>query len=245
MQFVTDTGRRIPSVTSNQMREIDRIAIDETGPNLFQMMENAGRNLATIVIEQLVRASRPSVLVMAGTGGNGGGGITAARHLANRGIDVAVMVTNHARLQGVPGAQHALFETAGGETVNRVPDAVPGVVVDAVIGYSLRGAPNGVGGDMVASVNEMHTRGAVVVSLDVPSGLDATTGVPPGDSVVADVTMTLALPKPGLVGPGIGALLLADIGIPLDVYRRAGAVVEGPVFDHRYIMPISPQDGSV
>jgi len=73
------------------MMEIDRIAMQETGPNLYQMMENAGRNLCTLTIEKLGRNwNKAKILVLAGTGGNGGGGICAARHLANRGADVTV-----------------------------------------------------------------------------------------------------------------------------------------------------------
>src|SRR5262252_6871963 len=89
MRCVTDSGIEVPVVTTEQMREIDRIAVDETGPNLFQMMENAGRNLALQAMEVLgAKWSRASMIVLAGGGGNGGGGICAARHLANRGLNV-------------------------------------------------------------------------------------------------------------------------------------------------------------
>ena len=82
--FSTPSGVEVPAVTTDQMREIDRIAMEETGPNLFQMMENAGRNLAEMAIECLGANWRQAkIVVLAGTGGNGGGGITAARHLAN------------------------------------------------------------------------------------------------------------------------------------------------------------------
>src|SRR5262249_14288521 len=88
MRCVTDSGIEVPVVTTEQMREIDRIAIDETGPNLFQMMENAGRNLALQVMDILGgKWNSASVVVLAGGGGNGGGGICAARHLANRDVD--------------------------------------------------------------------------------------------------------------------------------------------------------------
>ncbi len=86
--WITDTGVKVPAVTEAQMREIDHIAVEETGPNLFQMMENAGRNLALAAIGMLGDAWQDArVLVMAGSGGNGGGGICAARHLANRDVD--------------------------------------------------------------------------------------------------------------------------------------------------------------
>jgi len=84
LEFRTDRGVLVPAVTTEQMREVDRIAVEETGPNLYQMMENAGRNLTAVALEMLGDGSTESrILVLAGTGGNGGGGICAARHLAN------------------------------------------------------------------------------------------------------------------------------------------------------------------
>ena len=101
MRCFTDSQFEVPVVTTEQMRKVDRIAIDETGPNLFQMMENAGRNLALQVMETLgAMWNRASITVLAGGGGNGGGGICAARHLANRGIDVKLCVAEPARLGG-------------------------------------------------------------------------------------------------------------------------------------------------
>ena len=79
IRFVTERGIVVPAVDSAQMREVDRIAVEETGPNLFQMMENAGRNLALLAIQLLGEGwERAKVLVLAGSGGNGGGGICAA-----------------------------------------------------------------------------------------------------------------------------------------------------------------------
>jgi hypothetical protein len=87
---VTDDGMEVPAVTAAQMREVDRIAIEETGPTLLQMMEHAGRSLALEVLRRLGGAWRTArVVVLAGTGGNGGGGICAARHLANHGVDAS------------------------------------------------------------------------------------------------------------------------------------------------------------
>ncbi len=84
--FHTEGGLRVPAVTAQQMREVDRVAVEDIGPNLHQMMENAGRSLASVCMTMLGErgAGRP-VAVVAGTAGNGGGGICAARHLANHG----------------------------------------------------------------------------------------------------------------------------------------------------------------
>ena len=93
--FFTDSEIEVPSVTANQMREIDRIAVEETGSNLYQMMENAGRNLAIEVVDFLQEGwQKSNILILAGGGGNGGGGICAGRHLVNRNISVTVCLAS-------------------------------------------------------------------------------------------------------------------------------------------------------
>ncbi|MFA3782010.1 hypothetical protein ABRY23_02970 [Melioribacteraceae bacterium 4301-Me] len=73
IKFKTNTGTIVPSVTTEQVKEIDRIAIEQTGPNLFQMMENAGRNLAELTMKVLSKNYREEILALAGKGGNSGG----------------------------------------------------------------------------------------------------------------------------------------------------------------------------
>src|SRR5680860_504376 len=116
LAFESDAGVVVPAITTDQMREVDRIAIEELGPNLYQMMENAGRNLALTVIERLGAdwESLP-IVVMAGTGGNGGGGICAARHLANRGADVTVVVSDLEGLTSVPAEQLGIHHGTAGK----------------------------------------------------------------------------------------------------------------------------------
>ncbi len=238
--FVTDGGVAVPAVTTAQMREVDRVAIEETGPNLFQMMENAGRDLAATVLAHLGgEATRRMVLVLAGTGGNGGGGIVAARHLANRGVAVNLMIPDDSKLSDVPRAQFETFRHSGGDVVAELPAATPHVVIDALIGYSLVGAPRGTAADMIGLVADLSSRGAWVISLDIPSGMDATTGARPGPVVAPNVTLTLALPKTGLVAEGAGSLLLGDLGIPAATYRRSGIAWDGPVFDDRFVVGLS------
>src|SRR6516165_4151568 len=101
-RFVTPNGVEVPAVDAVQMRDVDRIAVEETGPNLFQMMENAGRNLAQLAIDVLAdRWQDAKILVLSGSGGNGGGGICAARHLANHNARVTLCLADPSKLQGV------------------------------------------------------------------------------------------------------------------------------------------------
>jgi len=119
------------------MREIDRIAMHETGPNLFQMMENAGRNLASLAIELPdAEWSDAAYVVLAGPGGNGGGGICAARHLANRGLYVRLCLTDPAALGEVPAFQRKVFQSTFGQEISpaQLAREHPNVVLDAVFG---------------------------------------------------------------------------------------------------------------
>jgi NAD(P)H-hydrate epimerase len=221
--FTTDDGRPVPAVTTAEMREIDRIAVEEVGPELLQMMENAGRTLASFAREL---ADGP-VVVFAGDGGNGGGGLCAARHLANHAFDVRVVLDRpSAELTGAAATQYRTLEgtdaTLVGTDVDAAGIAEAGVLIDAVVGYGLAGAPRG---RAAARIDACNAAAAPVLSLDVPSGVDATTGETPGAAVDPDHVLTLALPKTGLAGlAGLvdGALWLADLGIPREVFRRAG-----------------------
>lgn len=201
------------------MRELDRVAMEETGPNLFQMMENAGRNLAQLAIELLGQNwNKAKFVVLAGSGGNGGGGICAARHLANRCADVTLILADRSRLQAIPAWQYKLYQATSGKELN--PDAPPSevdIIVDALIGYGLHSAPAGTVADLIGWANAAMKP---ILALDVPSGIDATTGDAPGEFIRPTWTMTLALPKTGLLPETTGELYLADIGIPEDVCRR-------------------------
>lgn len=236
-RFLTGDSIEVPAVTAEQMREIDRIAIEETGPNLYQMMENAGRSLAIKALRHLEPAQ--SVVVLAGKGGNGGGGICAARHLANRGIDVSLVVTDEDRIEGVPGEQLATYRSTRGRLLapdEELPNS-PDLIIDALIGYSLSGAPRGRARDLVDWANGSGSRS---LSLDVPSGVDASTGAAEGAHITADWTLTLALPKTGLDTEAVGELTLADIGIPAETYRRCGLSVSPQVFDGSFIVRLEP-----
>lgn len=210
----------VPAITTRQMVEVDRIMIEELGIDLVRMMENAGRNLA--LLATAMYAPR-TVQVIAGSGGNGGGVLTAARHLSNRGVVVNVTTTAEpARMTPVAAEQLRILERIGVERSDRPTDA--DLVLDGLIGYSLSGAPRGAALDLIE-----WSRDRTVLSLDVPSGVDADTGEVPGAAVRAAATMTLALPKTGVVDHAhTGRLFLADISVPPLVYRALGIDVATP-----------------
>ena len=235
--FFGENGKVIPSVTEDEMREVDRIAVQDFQLGVLQMMENAGRNLASHVIDTLDEATG-IITILAGSGGNGGGGLCCARHLHNRGFEVEILLTRppHA-LKGAAGAQYAILSSAGvvaaeSEDSERVISEAA-VVIDALIGYSLQGAPRGNTAQLIEASNQWAT---TVVALDIPSGIDATTGESLGMSIRADRTVTLALPKHGL-DPSRYDLYLTDIGIPPEVYLPLGITLT-PFFADDFLLKL-------
>jgi len=225
-----------PALTTEQMRAVDRAMVEDLHIELVQMMENAGRNLAELAI---TRFSPTSVTVLAGPGGNGGGGMVAARHLANRDCQVQVVLSEPDRLTPVPAHQADILTRMGITIASRAPTA--DLVVDALIGYSLRGDPAGTAAQLITWANG---QAAPVLALDTPSGLDLTTGTAGSPTVGASATLTLALPKIGLLdAPSAGELYLADISVPPLVYQRMGITVP-PLFRQSSLLQIDPWPSS-
>ena len=206
----------VPAVTVEQMREVDRIMIEDLHIELIQMMENAGRNLAELAVRQF--APRTAT-VLAGPGGNGGGGLVAARHLVDRGIGTTVVLSGADALAPMPAHQLDILDRM--RVAVEVDPVTADLVIDALIGYSLRGDPSGRAGQLIDWANGQE---APVLALDTPSGLDVTTGEPRKPCIRAAATLTLALPKTGLLTAPehVGALYLADISVPPVVYERIG-----------------------
>lgn len=219
--YPTIRAGEIGWLTEVDMIEIDRVMIEDLHITLIQMMENAGRNLARLIID---RYSPATATVLAGSGGNGGGGLVAARHLANHGVAVRVTTSRpRPELTPIPAHQLDIIERMAASGASVVIESEPQrseVVVDALIGYSLKGAPRGLIADLITRTPVL---GDIVVSLDTPSGVDVTNGSVPGVAVTADATLTLALPKIGLGGSAhTGDLYVGDISVPPGAYAPLG-----------------------
>ena len=207
-------------ITRADMVEVDRAMIDDLGITLLQMMENAGRNLARVALDIW---SPTTVTILAGSGGNGGGGMVAARHLHNAGVSVEVVATRSPEtMSDAAGHQARILERMGVAIHDPTHRLAPSdLIVDAILGYSLDGAPRGVALEFIQSAN---TSSSDVLSLDTPSGLDVDDGTAPGEAVMATATMTLALAKVGLRrAKEVGQLMLADISVPRAVAVAVGA----------------------
>jgi NAD(P)H-hydrate epimerase len=213
-------------VTSEEMRRIDDITIREFQVDVVILMENAGRAIATMarqMLEGTIIGKRVACLV--GGGNNGGDGMVAARHLANWGADVEVIVgTTKDRMKSVPLAQLHILEKIGTpilstDYVLRDYD----LLIDGLIGYGLEGNPR----DIVAMIiKDANVSGRPILALDIPSGMNATSGEAYDPCIKATATLTLALPKTGFLAPSaslyVGDLYLADISIPRKVYQSFG-----------------------
>jgi NAD(P)H-hydrate epimerase len=225
----------VPVVDVATMTEVDRLAIEEFGISLPQMMEQAGSHLAEVVRLELggILVDR-SVVVAVGPGNNGGGGLAAARHLINRGARVHVVLARPALRMTEAGRNQLATLVAMGAACcvatydladEELDEILAGadLVVDAILGYNVHGAPRG---DVERLVGFVVRANRPVVSLDVPTGVDPDTGEADGIAITAIATMTLALPKPGLMAPvgagRAGRLYLADIGLPATLYARLG-----------------------
>jgi NAD(P)H-hydrate epimerase len=233
--FPVGRASSIPTVTAAEMAEVDGLAVYEFGIDILQMMEQAGSHLAELVRAELggdLRGRR--IVVAVGPGNNGGGGLAAARHLANRGASVRVILARPVNRLSDAGRHQlatllqmsveccvAIYDVADDELDREFASA--DAVVDAILGYRGSGPPH----DGVAWLVDRVARASVpVISLDLPSGVDADSGEAAGAAVTATATLTLALPKPGLFraqGPDrAGRVYLGDLGIPAALYRRLG-----------------------
>ena len=238
----------VPAVSAVQMAEVDRLATDEFGIEMLQMMEQAGSHLAELVRAELGGDLRDRRLIVAvGPGHNGGGGLAAARHLANRGASVRVILARPVNRMSEPGRHQlatllqmaveccvAIYDVPDEELDRELGSA--DAIVDAVLGYRSSGPPHD---DVLWLVDRIARATVPVISLDLPSGVDADSGDAPGAAVTATATLTLALPKPGLLrGLGrdrAGRLYLGDIGLPGILFHRLGLDVGAPFAEGRII----------
>jgi len=220
-----------PLVTADEMRALDREAVETLGIPEDTLMENAGRAVARELLREM--SQRAEVSIVCGRGNNAGDGLVAARHLHRLGVDVCVILLGEAAQLSAGAAVNLDRACRAGVPLADRERQLPGrgLVVDAIFGTGLSRAVEGVEADWIRRINACRagSRGRVrVVSVDLPSGLCADTGAVLGACVEADVSVTFGLPKVGLtLEPGrsaAGRVRIARIGIgdpPADRLPRA------------------------
>lgn len=221
------------TVTAAQMRELDRATIQDYGISGEVLMERAGRGVADCVRDliELSPVQQPFVRVLAGAGNNGGDAFVAARILQEEGLDVELCLAapsdklkgdalhHYNRMRSAAVSVQKLCDAEDWKRLDR-PENFRGILVDGLLGTGARGAPRGAIGAAVEYINARASR-AKVVAIDIPSGLHADTGLAEGAAVRADITVTMALPKSGLLMPDavdyVGRMEVVDIGIPTEL----------------------------
>ena len=211
------------AVTTEQIRRLDQLTIAAGTPG-EELMERAGYAVARTTVEFLKRRDSRSVLLFAGKGNNGGDAMVAARHLAAAGCQPAlVLLCRRQDLQGDPllhfkklvSGIHVFELPTLDELSEIVAEAAPAVVVDGLLGTGLQDEVREPYATAIKVINGLHLP---VVAIDVPSGLDADTGEAHGVCVRANATVTMGLPKLGLLEPAatdfVGTIEVADIGFP-------------------------------
>ncbi|MFN0134629.1 MAG: NAD(P)H-hydrate epimerase [Phycisphaerae bacterium] len=216
-------------LTCKQVRSIDVLAIARLGLPGIVLMENAGRNATELILGWTARRDRAAgeIVILCGPGNNGGDGFVIARHLHNSGRSVRVVLSIPAARSKDDAAtnlrviEHMKLPIIDASTAGGLETALPairgaGVIVDALLGNGSTGPPRGVLGDLIRVANGCAS--ALRVAVDIPSGLDADTGVVGEPCFAAHETITFVAPKVGFAQETaanvLGRVSVAGIGTP-------------------------------
>lgn len=211
-------------VSREEMAEIDRLVPEKYGIDTGRLMENAGHQVA----EFLRRFRGEKIVFYAGKGNNGGDALVAARRLALWNFDIEVVAPFE--LENRPGEEKRILESTGVKIHDEPVEA--DVAVDGLIGYNLEGEPRKPFPALIEAINSSST----VVSIDVPTGVDANTGEKFDAHVEPDCTVTLAMPKKGLEKENSGEIWVADISVPPEIYEKFG--VKPPEFSEKSLLKL-------
>lgn len=241
-------------VTAEEMRNIDQYSIQKIGIPGIVLMENAGLGVVN-AIDERYGESRPKVSIFAGKGNNGGDGLVVARHLVNRGYNVQTYIMAEAKAF----TGDALINLQIARNMNLPSEFIlsdgdfekhkerifsSDILIDGIFGTGLKGAVRGFAANVIEFLN---STGLSIVAIDLPSGLDANTGKVEGPCIWAVLTVTMALPKRGLLMfPGanyVGELQVVDIGVPYEVIESQNISVNlVQSHDAAKLLPARPRD---
>ncbi len=217
----------LPPLTARQMASVDRAMFDVCGLDVLQVMEVAGRAVAAWIRQEQFSGDCTGrrIAVLCGRGGNGGDGLVAARYLLGWGAEPFIVLSSTPS-PGTPAAHQLVVARHLGIPERDVESAFAqpvDLIIDGLLGFGGSGAPQGSVAALIDAANRQSTS---VVAIDIPSGLDATTGEVHDPCIRAGATITLGWPKTGLTAASAasvcGRVVVADIGIPDRAYQAAG-----------------------
>ena len=213
----------LPTLSSAQVKQVDALAQERFGISVDWLMEAAGW--------QVARVCAGMTALVCGVGNNAGDGLAAARHLHRWGKLASVCCLDSARLGDAAARELHALQRIGVEVSSELRLDGAEAIVDAIFGTGLSRKPEGEFAAWIEAVNASRLQ---VIAVDVPSGLDADTGVAYAPCVTAHTTVTLGLAKPGLLagdGPRVaGEVWVADIGVPFEAYSAVGVTVPADFF---------------
>ncbi|RLC49148.1 MAG: bifunctional ADP-dependent NAD(P)H-hydrate dehydratase/NAD(P)H-hydrate epimerase [Candidatus Cloacimonadota bacterium] len=209
-----------------EMRELDRISIEEVGISGLVLMENAGKKSAEIIEEKILKTNKERIAVLCGTGNNGGDGMVIARWLFNHNYNVDCFIIGSEE-KFTPSARNnygilkyhniSIYYIENEQDLDKWKDAFVNynVFIDAIFGVGLKGAVKGFRQQLIETINHLNR---ICIGVDIASGVDAETGKIGSVAIKCNYTITMAFPKYGhLLFPGreyTGKLFVVDIGIP-------------------------------
>jgi NAD(P)H-hydrate epimerase len=216
-------AKPVPTLTSAQVAAVDRLATSRFGLPVEWLMDAAGW--------QVARHCPGKTAVLCGKGSNGGDGLAAARHLHRWGRLQSVAALDRGAFRGAAAMMATALEAAGVEIGDQPRLEGSALVLDAIFGTGLNRPPEGKAAEWIEAINGSGRR---VLAVDLPSGLEADNGRALSPTVRAGLTITLGLPKAGLLvgdGPELaGEVWLVDIGIPPQAYAMVGATMPANLF---------------
>jgi NAD(P)H-hydrate epimerase len=210
-------------LTRQQIREVDRRAIEEYGIPSILLMENASRAVADAACEMLDGNCVGEILILVGPGNNGGDGLAAARHLANRGADITIaLLSDPGHFKGDALINWNIAQAMKIRTVPATEQLIESeptmLMIDALFGTGLNRPP---ADPFPAIVKAVKHSNRPVLAVDLPSGLDCDTGKPLGPCIHATQTVTFVAHKIGFASesaqPYLGRVTVADIGAPREL----------------------------
>jgi hydroxyethylthiazole kinase-like uncharacterized protein yjeF len=210
------------ALTKQQMATLDA-AMVKMGIDVPRMMELAGLFTALAAAGMLHHKKQP-ILALSGTGNNGGDALVAARHLLNWGYRVNIAFASpQKKLKSVPTQQWRIVQKMGAKETKKPQWSQYALIIDGLLGYNLKGNPKGRYAGLIRSAN---SSGIPILAIDLPSGLDATSGKAFEPCIRAAATLALTAPKKGTVNkkskPYVGNLYTAYMTVPAVINKKFG-----------------------